>query len=153
MNSPIKKHNLSIHNWPAFIISSSGSLHWSAFIRLWQIPKWSSLQNRIKEILKVYSQRARMFFEIRKLLWQKIMGKFNLCTVIASICKFLNRHCRKHMVTNTQKPPDSNSNLAWESKVLGLCFIICHLKNENFVHTLFIIINFWSGPAMSLSGI
>ena len=56
MNSPIKKHNLSIHNWPAFIISSSGSLHWSAFIRLWQIPKWSSLKNKIKQILKVYSQ-------------------------------------------------------------------------------------------------
>ena len=107
MNSPMK-NNLSIHNWPEFIISSSGSLHWSAFIRLWQIPKWSSLQNRIKEILKVYSQRAKLFFEIRKLLWQKIMAKFNLCIVIDSLCKFLNRHCREFMVTNTQKPPDSN---------------------------------------------
>ena len=55
MNSPIKKHNLSIHNWPAFIISSSGSLHWSACIRPWPISKWSSLQNKIIEILKVYS--------------------------------------------------------------------------------------------------
>ena len=42
----------------------------------------------------------------------KVMDKFNLFTVIAWSCKFLNRHGRKHMVTNTQKPKDPNSNVA-----------------------------------------